>query len=123
MTRIAVLADDLIWATRLTDLIRNAGAEPVPARTLDHLQGSLLEVDGVVVDLTARAYDGIEAIRVARTARRSVLAVGQHDDVEQRREALEAGAVFAPYRRLVDGRSRLVDEWLMGSVLAAAFGP
>jgi hypothetical protein len=31
--------------------------------------------------------------------------------------------VFAPYRRLVDGRSRLVDEWLMGSVLAAAFGP
>src|SRR4029453_8121224 len=89
LTRIAVLADDLIWATRLTDLIRKAGAGPVPARAPDHLQRSLLEVDGVVVDLTARAYDGIEAIRVARTARRSVLAVGQTGDVEQRRGALE----------------------------------
>ena len=123
MTRIAVLADDLIWATRLTDLVRAAGAEPVPARTLAHLQGSLIEVDGVVIDLTARAYDGIEAIKVARTARRSVLAVGQHDDIEQRREALEAGAVFAPYRRLVEGGSKLMDQWLLGSVLAAAFEP
>jgi DNA-binding response OmpR family regulator len=121
LTRIAVLADDLIWATRLTDLVRAAGAEPVPARTLAHLQASLLEVDGVVVDLTARAYDGIEAVKVARTARRSVLAVGQHDDVAQRQEALEAGAVFAPYRRLADGRSKLMDQWLLGSVLAAAF--
>jgi DNA-binding response OmpR family regulator len=121
LTRIAVLADDLIWATRLTDLVQAAGAEPVPARTLAHLERSLLEVDGVVIDLTARAYDGIEAIKVARTARRSVLAVGQHDDVAGRREALEAGAVFAPYRRLVDGRSKLLDEWLLGSVLAAAF--
>ena len=31
--RVAVLADDLIWATRLVDGVRRAGGEPVPVRT------------------------------------------------------------------------------------------
>ena len=112
MTRIAVLADDLIWATRLTDLITRAGAEPVPARTLEHLQRSLLEVDGVVVDLTARAYDGVEAIAAAVQAGARVLAVGQHDDKALRDRAIAAGAerVF-PYRRLFESGAETLRTW------------
>ena len=45
-----------------------------------------------IVDLTARAYDGIAAIAAAHAAGRPVLAVGQHDDVALRRRALAAGA-------------------------------
>ena len=69
-------------------------------------------VDGVVIDLTARAYDGIEAAERARSARKMVLAVGQHDDVELRRRALAAGAVFAPYRRLTGDGLNLVEHWI-----------
>ena len=69
--RVAVLADDLIWATRLADLVRGAGAEPVAVRSLAALEAALPDVDGVVVDLTARAYDGIEAAEVARAAQRA----------------------------------------------------
>ena len=46
----------------------------------------------MIVDLTARAYDGIAAIAEAHAAGRPVLAVGQHDDVALRRQALAAGA-------------------------------
>jgi hypothetical protein len=69
----------------------------------------------VVIDLTARAYDGIEAAEVARAARVLVLAVGQHEDVELRRRALAAGAVFAPYRRMTGEGVNLIDHWMTES--------
>ena len=56
------------------------------------LTAALPTVDHVIVDLTARAYDGILAIADAHAAGRPVLAVGQHDDVGLRRRALAAGA-------------------------------
>jgi hypothetical protein len=73
-----------------------------------------------VIDLTARAYDGIEAVTVARSARRLILVVGQHDDVASRREALTAGAgtaVFLPYRRLTGDGVNLVASWMTDSGL------
>ena len=70
---IAVLADDLIWATRLADGVRRAGGEPVAGP--DRWRRSARRcptVGGCIVDLTARAYDGIEAVstRAGRRASR-----------------------------------------------------
>ena len=114
--RVAVLADDLIWSTRLTDALRAAGAEPAAVRSLDALAAALPGVDRVIVDLTARAYDGVAAIETARAAGRPVLAVGQHDDHELRRRALAAGAdrVFA-YRKLFEDGPRTLATWLGAS--------
>ena len=109
----AVLADDLIWATRLVGLVRGAGASAVPARSLAAFEAVLPEVDRAIVDLTARGYDGIAAIAAAAAASRSVLAVGQHDDRETRRRAMAAGAdrVLA-YRRVFEDGPRQVASWL-----------
>jgi hypothetical protein len=101
---IAILADDLIWATRLAALVRAADALPVAVRSLAALGTTLADgVERVIVDLTARAYDGVDAIAMAVEAGAAVLAVGQHDDVELRRRALAAGASrFVPYRLLAE---------------------
>ena len=93
--------------------MRGAGADPLPVRSLAALDAALPEVDRVVVDLTARAYDGLIAIAAAHAAGRPVLAVGQHDDVELRRAALAAGADRVhPYRRLFEDGPRQLAAWL-----------
>ena len=111
--RVAVLADDLIWSTRLTDALRAAGAEPAPVRALPALVAVLPGADRVIVDLTARAYNGVTAIETARAAGKPVLAVGQHDDHDLRRRALAAGAdrVYA-YRKLFEDGPRTLAAWL-----------
>jgi CheY-like chemotaxis protein len=113
--RIVILADDLIWSTRLADGVRRAGAEPVPVRAAAALAGSLEAADGCLVDLTARAYDGLAAVRAARDADVPVLAVGQHDDAPLRRAAREAGAarVYA-YRALFEQGDRVLGAWIGG---------
>jgi DNA-binding response OmpR family regulator len=110
--RVAVLADDLIWATRLADLVRGAGGVATSVRSVAGLETALPAVDRVVIDLTARAYDGIAAIGLATAAGRPVMAVGQHDDVELRRRALAAGADRVhPYRRLFEDGPRQFAAW------------
>jgi DNA-binding response OmpR family regulator len=111
--RIIVLADDLIWSTRLVEQLRAAGAEPQHLRSAAALGGALADAEGVVVDLTARGYDGIEAVREAAAAGRRVLAVGQHDDHALRRRALDAGAerVYA-YRKLFETGPATLAGWL-----------
>jgi hypothetical protein len=110
---VVVLADDLIWATRLRDHVRAAGGEPVGARDLAGLERGLVGGAAAVVDLTARAYDAVEAITAARAAGARVLAVGQHDDHELRKRALAAGAerVFA-YRKLFEDGPDTLRAWL-----------
>lgn len=117
--RIAVLADDLIWATRLADGVRRAGGTPVPTRTAASFVAALAEVDGVLVDLTARAYDGVDALRAAAAAGVPAIAVGQHDDAPLRRAAKDAGAsrVHA-YRSLFEHGDRELSRWL--SAIGAA---
>ncbi len=121
LRRVVVLADDLIWATRLSDAITAAGGVPMRVRRLQDL-ASALTGDGsdpgtrnglAIVDLTARAYDGVEAIRIAAGAGARVVAVGQHDDVPLRKAALEAGAerVFT-YRALFEDGPRAIAGWL-----------
>jgi len=114
---VAILADDLIWASRLADAVTAVGGAPARVRKLGDLEALLAggSVRFVIVDLTALAYDGIEAIRTAVAASARVVAVGQHDDVATRKAALEAGAgrVFA-YRKLFEDGPRTLGAWLAG---------
>jgi hypothetical protein len=116
--RIAILADDLIWATRLADGVRRAGGVPVAVRSAEGLSGSLAGAAGCIVDLTARAYDGVDALGIAAAAGVPAIAVGQHDDADTRRAAKAAGAshVFA-YRSLFEHGERDLGGWI------AALGP
>ena len=111
--RVLVLADDLIWSTRLIAQVQAAGGDAAPVRTLGALSQALPAADAVIVDLTARAYDGIVAVRKAAEAGRRVLAVGQHDDAELRRRALAAGAdKVYPYRKLFEDGPATLTAWL-----------
>lgn len=114
--RVVVLADDLIWQSRLVDHVRAAGADPVRARGLDGLDRALATARLLIVDLTARAYDGIAAIERGSAAEVRVLAVGQHDDQELRRRAREAGAerVLA-YRKLFEDGPATLAAWIQAS--------
>ncbi len=85
----------------------------MPVRSAAALEAALPNVDGAVVDLTARAYDGVAAFATASAAGRPVLAVGQHDDRELRNRALAAGADRVhPYRRLFEDGPRQIGAWL-----------
>jgi DNA-binding NarL/FixJ family response regulator len=111
--RAVVLADDLIWSTRLVGHLLAAGADPVHVRDEDAFAAALAEGAVAVVDLTARAYDGVRALERARAAGVRALAVGQHDDLELRRRALVAGAerVYA-YRKLFEDGPSTLRAWL-----------
>lgn len=110
---VLLLADDLIWSTRLVAQLRAAGAEPVHARDAATFQLALARADVAIVDLTARAYDGVTAIGAAHAAGLRVLAVGQHDDLALRRQAMAAGAerVYA-YRKLFEDGPATLARWL-----------
>jgi DNA-binding response OmpR family regulator len=118
--RVVVLADDLIWSTRLVGNVRAAGLTAVPARTSEAFQGHLSGVAGAIVDLTSRAYDGLAAIAAARDAGVPVLAVGQHDDHVLRRDALAVGAdrVLA-YRKLFDDGPATITRWLAAAAVGS----
>jgi DNA-binding response OmpR family regulator len=111
---VAVLGDDLIWSTRLSDAVAASGAVPRRVRRLADLETALdAGVRLVIVDLTALAYDGVAAIERASGSGARVLALGQHDDLELRRRALAAGAerVFA-YRKLFEDGPATIGGWL-----------
>lgn len=111
--RIVVLADDLIWATRLADGVRRAEADVAPARTMAAFGAALPAAGGAIVDLTARAYDGLAALAAATDAGVPVIAVAQHDDAPLRRAARAAGAgrVYA-YRTLFEHGERELGAWI-----------
>ncbi len=120
---VAVLADDLIWASRLDRLVRDAGGRPLAVRTLDALDrvldgdggpgDSRLPPAGVVVDLTGRAYDGVDAVRHAAARGAAVVAIGQHDDRAGREAARSAGAsAVHSYGRLSAAGPRVLGAWI-----------
>jgi DNA-binding NarL/FixJ family response regulator len=117
--RVAVLADDLIWADRLARTVVAAGGRPARVAHLAALEAALADpdagVDAAIVDLTARAYDGIAAVERAASAGVRVLAVGQHDDLALRKRALAAGAerVLA-YRKLFEDGPATMAAFLAG---------
>ena len=141
---IAVVADDLIWASRIVSAVQQAGATPIrfgtDAEVELALEAMALEEPGdaaaypsgagrdddddpdaptdtrlvaAIVDLFGHRYDGVEAVRGFRAGGLPVIAVAQHDDIEVRRLALEAGAlrVFSYAKFFEDGPS-LVTRFL-----------
>lgn len=116
--RIAVVADDLIWATRLADGVRRAGAEPVPLRTAAAVDVELARpvvADGAIVDLSARAYAPLVVLRAATAAGVPAIAVGPHDDAALRQAARDAGAVRVhPYRVVFERGDEVLRAWLGG---------
>ena len=106
--RLLVLADDLIWATRLEGQGRTLGAEvqrfTTPVKLLAVLATHpATPADLVAIDATARAYDAEAAVREATATGARVLALVQHDDPEGRASLIAAGAVRAmPYRALFE---------------------
>lgn len=94
MKTVRVIADDLIWASRLTEAVERAGATPVR-------DGG----DAVVVDLNGRSYDGVQAVADAAATGAPTIAVGQHEDLGLRKRALAAGArrVYSYNKMHTDG--------------------
>lgn len=114
--RVAILAQDLIWQDRLARSLEAAGATPTRAASAAEFETALADANLAIVDLTARAYDAMAAIERAVATGARVLAVGQHDDVEQRKRALACGAdrVLA-YRKLFEDGPATVAAWLARS--------
>jgi DNA-binding response OmpR family regulator len=125
---VAVVADDLIWASRLVAAVQRAGATPVRMGSDQELELALeavvLEepdpndpdprrIVGVIVDLFGHRYDGVEAVKAVHGAGLPVIAVAQHDDQETRGLALDAGAlrVFS-YQKFFEDGPALVRRWL-----------
>ena len=112
---VVVLADDLIWATRLAGQLRTLGAAPVRVSSADAFEAVLASgaASRAVVDLTARGYDGIAATGRAAGSGMRVLCIGQHDDHALRKAALAAGAerVYA-YRKLFEDGHAALAAWL-----------
>ncbi len=117
-----VLADDLIWASRLDHLVRGAGARPVLLRSAEALDDPPARGrSGVaaVVDLAARGYDARAAIRRISAQGVPVAAVGRHDDPEARRAARDAGAaVVYAYGALAGGAARGFETWVREVVMS-----
>jgi hypothetical protein len=111
--RVVIVADDLIWATRLQTIVRTAGAEPIVAGTALRLGSGLAGAVAAVVDLGTRTIDPFEAIVAARLAGLAIVAVGSHEDLAARKRALADGAsrVYA-YRKLFDDGPRTIAAWL-----------
>jgi len=126
---VGVLADDLIWASRLIEAVRRAGASALRLgsavdleRALDGVGGGASAdargarvgpLCGVIVDLVGRRYDGVAAVERIRRAGVAVIAVAEHDDLATRKRAITAGAarVFSYNKFSTDG-ARLVAAWL-----------
>jgi phage terminase large subunit-like protein len=106
--RLLVLADDLIWATRLEGQGRTLGATVQRFTTTEPLMTALAAhpatpTDLVAIDATARAYDAEAVVRAVAATGARVLALVQHDDPEGRASLIAAGAVRAmPYRALFE---------------------
>ena len=116
-----VLADDLMWSTRIAEAVRRAGGRSVALGSDEELAVALeayqLEdqqtIHGAIVDLAARRFDGVSAIEQVTDAGLPVVAVAEHDDELLRKRALAAGAtrVFS-YRKFFEDGTRLVEGWL-----------
>lgn len=115
-----VLADDLIWSSRLVEAVKKAGATAVSARTDAELQRALssaTEETPVLIDLNGRAYDALALIEFAAEEGHPVVAVGQHEDIDLRKRALGAGAIRVfSYNKLFTDGPAIVTKLLEGEL-------
>jgi len=116
--RLFVLADDLIWATRIEGQGRTLGALVERHSTLEGLTSALAGStaaphDLVAIDATSRSYAPADAVARATAAGWRVLALVQHDDPTTRAALIAAGAARAmPYRALFERGHAILAEML-----------
>jgi AmiR/NasT family two-component response regulator len=117
---VIVLADDLIWSSRLVEAVKKAGTAAVAVRTHADLTRALaesVEETPVLIDLNGRAYDAIALIELAAEEGHPVVAVGQHEDVDLRKRALGAGAIRVfSYNKLFTDGPAVVTKLLQGEL-------
>jgi CheY-like chemotaxis protein len=120
---VLVVADDLMWSVRLVSQARAAGAV---GRTVGDLAALAAAVAAdrpalVVVDLSARAFDGVRAVAAVAEAGLPVIAISQHEEHELRKRALAAGArhVYANAKMHADGVA-VFARWLAAPVVETA---
>jgi DNA-binding response OmpR family regulator len=85
---------DLFFSARLEDRARRDGVRLTVAPTLEQLRAAIEQErpSVVLVDLSARGLDPIEAIRLAKAAGvGKVIAFGPHKDLVARTAAMAAG--------------------------------
>ncbi len=112
---VLVLADDLIWASRLAAAAERTGLAVLRAST----PPDAVTAAGALVDLGGRRYDGVAAVARLSQAGVPVAAVCNHEDVALRRRALDAGAAQVwSYNRFHREGPKLLERWL-GPVPAA----
>lgn len=111
--RVAILADDLNWATRLASIVRLAGGDAVSCGSAAAFGAAVAGADGAIVDLSIRGADPFAAIVTAAGAGTAVIAVGPHEDTPARKRAIAAGArrVYA-YRKLYEDGPATIATWL-----------
>ncbi len=113
--RIVVLAQDLIWATRLVSFVNAAGGDGRHVSTIPEFDREAGSACGAIVDLTARSYDPIAAVERGSSAGLEVICVGQHEEVALLRRALAAGATrVLTYNQMHRRGGAVVREWLAG---------
>lgn len=119
--RVLVVADDLMWSERLVSQARAAGASGSTVRDLAALRATIAadRPELVVVDLSARGFDGVTAVTTAATAGLTVIAMSQHEEHELRKRALAAGArrVYANAKMHIDGVA-VLNRWLAAPAIA-----
>jgi len=112
MNVVAAVAD-LFFSSRLEDLARRANISLTVAATTPALV-SAIEHDRpslVLVDLSARGFDPIEVIGLAKYAGvAQIIAFGPHKDLTARTAALAAGADrWVTNQQLIETTSRLFE--------------
>jgi DNA-binding response OmpR family regulator len=91
--RVAVVVDDLLFGSKVVEIVRAAGHDPALVSDVDGLVELLAaeDVAAIVADLNEDGAEQAEAIADARPAGVPVLASFPHVDPEVRAVALEAG--------------------------------
>ena len=111
---VLVLADDLIWASRLSAAAERSGAN---VRRASAPPPDLAAATNAIVDLGGRRYDGVTAVSELTLAGASVAAVCNHEDVALRKRALEAGASHVwSYNRFHREGPTLIERWMRAAV-------
>lgn len=108
--RVVLLTDDLMFGSKVEQMIRDAGARPVLAANPTAARDARDTTDLLVVDLVTDAFDGIAEIGEAGV---KTLAYYAHTDDDVRQAALAAGCdQVVPRSRMMREGPRLIGELL-----------
>ena len=114
MARVVALVEDLMFGSRVQEVLRAGGHEVVLVLSEDQARGELAGGDVLVVDLMIEGLDPAALLRALNErglAGVRALGIYAHTEPGVRSRALEAGfAVVVPRSRMVRDGAQLVAE-------------